>query len=815
MNKIIQKIFFLIFVFVLAGTAFFFFNRPKTKDTVYVSMEAATLPVISMRSGEFTMNTLRGYTQPMELVSMRDSITPLNQDRTVTCRIQTYGNHISSVQYEIRSLDGTQLLEKTEVEAAASEEGVVEAVFPIQNLIAQDEEYMMLIQLVNDSGREIYYYTRILWSGNTYVPEFIHFAQDFSNKSFDSEASRELVTYLETDNNADNSSLGRVNIRSSFNQITWAGLPLIRENEPEVTIKELGGGLADLCLTYQVVLDQGEGQREVYDVREAFSLKWTSQRIYLMAYQRTMDQIFEASNTTISTKKIMLGISQGDSLESMFSSDNKHLAFVSNKELWGYDIAEHSAIRIFTFRDGSGDSRVNYGQYDIKLVSANDNGDVDFMVYGYMNRGDHEGEVGISYYHYNAAETLLEEKFYIPSIQSYEMLRADIGTLAFVNSEQLFYFMFQGSIYAIDLSGREFVIVVENLNSDEFAVSADSQRIAWIQKNLSTGKNEIQFMNLETGEKQTVYPEEGQQLKILGFVDDDFIYGMARDEDLSRGEGKFLMYAFSIVGDGLVLHQKYEEPGSYITAVRVEGTRIYINRAAFDESGRVVDLEETMLRRTEEITTRTGMGVSREKTEAKRAVYYIGIESNREAEKAIEISAPEKIWKPEADNRIQLPAGRKGVDQFYVYCYGSYSGVYANFVDAVQAAYDDMGTVTGPNQQIVWARTRKKVSASVTPDPRIAYQPELSGTEILAQAYPELAVLNAEGSTLNQALNFTSNGKQLLAIADPAHIYLVVGYDQFNVNLLNLADGATTKMGLNDAGNYFQNTGNRFYTYMD
>ena len=47
---------------------------------------------------------------------------------------------------------------------------------------------------------------------------------------------------------------------------------------------------------------------------------------------------------------------------------------------------------MFTFADGSNDDvRADYGKHNVKVLAASDEGDVDFLVYGYMNRGTYEG----------------------------------------------------------------------------------------------------------------------------------------------------------------------------------------------------------------------------------------------------------------------------------------------------------------------------------------------------------------------------------------------------------------------------------------
>lgn len=49
------------------------------------------------------------------------------------------------------------------------------------------------------------------------------------------------------------------------------------------------------------------GETEVYGVTENFTLKWSSQRIYMMDYERTMNQLFSGSRELFSGKRILLG----------------------------------------------------------------------------------------------------------------------------------------------------------------------------------------------------------------------------------------------------------------------------------------------------------------------------------------------------------------------------------------------------------------------------------------------------------------------------------------------------------------------------
>ena len=65
------------------------------------------------------------------------------------------------------------------------------------------------------------------------MQEMVDLAVSFPEKTFDYDSARELTTYLETDPNADNSSLGHVTLKSDFSQLTWKKGLMERPAEPE------------------------------------------------------------------------------------------------------------------------------------------------------------------------------------------------------------------------------------------------------------------------------------------------------------------------------------------------------------------------------------------------------------------------------------------------------------------------------------------------------------------------------------------------------------------------------------------------------
>ena len=72
---------------------------------------------------------------------------------------------------------------------------------------------------------------------------------------------------------------------------------------------------------------------------------------------------------------------------------------------WSYNRSANKTTQIFSFRGGDLDERENLQEHGIKIVRVEESGDIDFVVYGYMNRDVHEGEVGIAVYIAGRAES--------------------------------------------------------------------------------------------------------------------------------------------------------------------------------------------------------------------------------------------------------------------------------------------------------------------------------------------------------------------------------------------------------------------------
>lgn len=818
MNKLLKKISILAGIFVVAAGIYFILaqNTIQKEDTVYTTMEEATLPVVYADVLGVESNMLPGYLQEMDQITARDALTVLSEDRLLKLRMEGCGESALSIQYEIRSMDLKRLVERTEVSEWNTQEGVISATLPIQNLLTKGTEYLLHIIVKTEQYEAIHYYTRILLPEEAYVQDMLSFARDFSEKTLDAKQAQSLVTYLETNSAEDNSSLGRVTIRSSFSQLTWAGLDMELAGEMQVTLKELDGVMGQIQVRYQLTREAEDGNTELYDVVDHYTVKWNTQRIYLMDFVRNTSQIFSGGRELYSGKRILLGIGNMEDIEVKSSSDGQYLTYVFNKDLWCYNQKEGTAVKIFSFRSGTDDGgRSDYDRHDIRVLSAKDNGDVDFLVYGYMNRGKHEGYVGVSMYRYEQAGGTIAEKFFVPVKTTYESLEQDLKKLTYLSSSDMLYLMIDAAIYGIDLNSNEYMVVADALKEGSYAISQDKNRLAWQEGTELYQSGRIHLLNLETGQKEEITSPDGSYLRSLGFVMNDFVYGLAHPEDLWTVHGRveaLPMYALEIVDENLVQETRYEKPGIYLSDVEVEDARVHMKRLVKTGEGQYTAQEDDTIvcNMPQEKDSLTGIGWYA--SETRRKLYFVQLTNEVKSNKTIKISVPKKITYDTSDI-LSLKANQQMQDLiFYAYGQGHLQGSSTDFTEAVQMAHQAMGIVVDENQRILWDRVNRGTSGTIREPQSDAY-----GIVKHLEEFKEdkdfgdgMLILDARGCTINQMLYFIDEGKPVIAYVEGDAYLILHGYDQYNVSLYNPTTGQSSKMGLNDAAVYFDSMGNDF-----
>ncbi len=810
-------------------------------DNLTVEMSAATFPLVTMERDGIAYNQLHGYSAPMEVAFQRDTVTVLGESRDTDFTVETFGREVTEISVQVRSADGSRLIEDTKLTQYETDGEQIRGVIALKDLIEKDTEYSLAVVLRLSGGSDVYYYTRAIWSDSLNVGEKLEYALDFHQKLYHREEARELTKYLETNSRLeDNSSFHNVNIHSSFRQLTWDELSVREEMAPRIRLTEIASQTASMLLDYVVSTKGENGERTYYMMQEHFRVRYTPERMYLLDYQRTMTQIPDVEKM-YANDKILLGITS-DEIPMMESEDGSTVVFEEANRLLSYNAASNELTVIFSFYDAdNGDWRTLYDQHAIRILDVDESGSVQFALYGYMNRGRHEGEVGIQIYSYDSALNTLEELLYIPYGKTFSVLSAEMDDLLYLNRDRKLYLQLENTVYEIDLGQRTCSSLLAVTQDGSMHVSEDQRILVWSEGDDIYHSRVLNIRNLNTGICNRIQVEPGEAVRPLGFMDEDVIYGVASLEDIrEENSGRFFfpMYRICICNASGTVLKEYEQSGLYVTGVQVAGNQITLERLRRLESGEYTDAPDDQIMNNMETKTSKNTIVTADTAVYKR---YVQIKTQGTIDsKTIKILNPKEVVY-EGGRELLLPDG-SGMDRYYVYGPYGVDDIFMSPSGAVNQAYEIAGVVVDEKGEGIWRRgnlapanqissiretgvEEGETSLSVCLDAIFSYEGLARNSDYLlglGKTVPEILEENLEGARIldltgcnvDAMLYYVNRNIPVLALLRDGEAVLITGFDEYNTILLEPAIKKLHKMGKNDSAEWFSENGNCFITYI-
>lgn len=809
-------------------------------NNMTMEMAPATLPMITMESGGVACNELHGNTVEMDVAYQKDCITLLGEGRQANFTVDTFGREITGISTEVRSIDGSRLIENSEVTGWKANGKSFSVSLTLKDLIDTNTQYSLTLILELEGEQKVYYYTTILWNDDVHISEILEFATDFHGKLYDKEMAKELTKYLEPNSKlTDNGTFHKVNIHSSFQQITWGSLEPVQEDAASIRLTQISGNVAALLMDF--VVSTGEGKNKIYyNVEEYYRVRYTSERMYLLDYERTMTQIPDTTRM-YANDKILLGITD-ENVDMMESADGNTVVFSDMGQLLSYNAATNGLTVIFSFYDkDNADRRTLYDNHGIKILDVDEGGNVKFAVYGYMNRGRHEGETGIQIISYDNSLNTIEEEVYIPYSKSYAVLKDEMEQLLYRNRQQHVYFFLENGVYDVDLENRSAEQLVSIRQDDSLQVSENHEIIVWQEGDDINHSNQLNVRNLNTGEQTVIRAEDGETIRPLGFMGEDIIYGVARESDIrteNSGQIFYPMYKVCISnssGDNL---KEYGQDGIYIVDCAIEGNQITLSRIQRSENGSYQEiLDDQIMNNVEEEPGQNKV------VTADIDIYerYVQIQTKTTIDtKTIKVLNPKEVVF-EGGRELTLDAVSE-VSRYYVYNAYGVQGIYSAPGKAVKEAYDSAGVVANDRGITVWLKgnrvsrnqimaikeesvTDQKNSLTVCLDNILRHAGITRNTEydlaqgktaiqILEENMTGVQVLDLSGCSLDAVLYYVNQDIPVLAILEDGEAVLVTGFNEFNVVIMEPSTGKLYKKGMNDATTWFAENGNHFISYM-
>ena len=783
----------------------------RGNDDMMTDIGNAVLPRVYFTVDGYSVNSLNAYAEEMDITTMRDAITPVT-GKKVTMNLNTDEMDVTSVDYAVYTLDGKKKLSEDKISKVNDQ---IDLTFD-QELLT--EERMLVITLHADN-KSIYYYTRIVNPTDFNLTDCMDYIYNFHENALDKVENVGIGAALEQDDEDANSSFAHVTIHSSYDQVTWGNLA------PQVTggerwkITETNSTYTSVLLEYDVSCTGEENDNDVYMVREFFRVRKNNGQMYLLNYDRTMEQIFDASKNVLSEKGIRLGITDPD-VQYVVSDDGKIAAFVQADELWNYDRDQDQMSLLFSFRDAeNADVRNKISDHKIQILHMDQNGNTTFSVSGYMNRGEHEGYVGVAIYYYNIETNSIEEKAFVSSNKSAAIAGSELDMLKYYNTKtNKLYMLADGALHEIDIKKDYDEVVLDGLKDGQYVVADDGKWLAYQTGEDVTSSIEVKVMNLADGSEYQVKSAEDECVIPLGFVGDDFVSGLARISDVGKtisGEQAVAMYQLEIRSDADKVIKTYEGGDYYILSTDIADGMITLNRAKKD--GEVYTSVAADYISNNQGKKESNIMLESYVTDLKetqmRLTYADGIK-----DKSAKILKPKQV----VQNDPALPSFGKDVKEtgYYVYGTGQLQGNYKTAGEAIRKADSVSGVVVTADGQYVWERGNRYLvydlsdsQASAIQDLQSALE---SGTSALdaVEKLSDQKALELTGCTTEQTLYLINKGTPVIGVRNGESAVILTGYDETHVTYIDASSGESKTVTQDEMDQMMAGSGNAYIGYL-
>ncbi len=895
----------LLFIVLFIGAALSFnYIENRKRDTRPVEGFNPTMGCAYILYDGQIINTMMGYTSSLRTDLYRDSIVPLDSTKEIKVILPEDADTGADITYELRSFDGTNLIEEGDFRFVTTSDNLTEYTTTLRMDLTLGKEYSFRIKAKQGDESKCFY-TRVVRLDKSRLSDFVAFAGSFSDGAFEGNAAANLTasttdavtTYNVSGDEADiknqeknfaqekevatstdamsgvkiadissvfgsadamsdmytastasevssDGNPGYVTLKSSYEDVTYNGLKIERLSEPIPKIKELTEESAVVEFRYKAISERENGA-DTFAIYEYFSLEYDngSASIKVNDYRRFMNQDFTARGFDSINNGICLGLTADRNPQYVSSEDSKQIAFVADNSVWVYNNSDKTYSSVFgTSSDEAQKERIPQEGYGLNLLEIKD-GILYFVVYGRINEGPREGQVGVGLYEYSIENVTLRELCFVFSDFSFDTMLLSTKKFSYYDRvNRHFYTMIGDSIIDVDIITGEKDVIVSDIPSNQIAVSENGKVVAFPDNKDLVSVNKITIMDFEKGTK--VEKKDGSmKLALMGFVGDNILYGAARQEDIYFDIDDTPAFYFSklfIVGpDGSDI-KVYEKEGTYVSGISFKDNTIYLDRVTKnDDTGEV---------------TKTDPDYISYKMKDNDNKLEVAVKENADYNQQLYILLPDNVIMSQNNeelftkvslntNNVEISATDAALEKMPAYIYDA-SGIRGTAYSAGKAIteiYDDGGYVVDGDGGVLYMKKQSKPYLTVAGT--FEYKSADTGEESFAacnymcmlaagldadydtvrsrnnwilnfdEAGAEVKGVNISGVKLETAIGYLSDGSPFAAKFSDRYV-LVVSYNDDFIRYYDPIEDKEVRLMRYQFQLKVNDEGNEFYTYV-
>lgn len=820
-------------VFILAVVVFSYLTN-QGNTSMSADMGAALLPRISFETEGYGVNSLPAYEEDMEITSVRDTVT-LVSDGSLELHVDHLGENKAKMTYQIYTLEGSECLYNETVKTVSQTQKIN---FDTSGILTKERVLKITLHLEEN---DVYYYTRIKKDTGCDYKDALDFVTEFHKNALQKNDQEQMSVLLETNSALGGTGLQYVNIYSSLDDVTWGNLKPEEVGEVSYEVKEANEMSVSIQLTYRVTCpDLTEDHGAVYDVREFFRVRKYNDQMYLLDYERNTEQVFDGNKKALDQNGVLLGIASSE-VPYKINSEGTIVSFVQNRELWNYNKEADALSLVFSFADAEGvDVRNLYDQHEVKIIDVEKNGSTVFTVSGYMNRGAHEGMVGVAVYYFDSETSSVEEKAFVPTHKGYQVMKNELGKFVYYShEEEMLYVMINGTLYSINLEEDTRNVLVRGLSEGQYVASEDGSQVAYqLEGDKLYDSTRIRVLNLQSGKQYEITAGEGETVIPIGFIKNDFACGYMKEENKGQsllGETIYPMHRVEIVDQSKTVVKTYEIEGTFITDAYIEDNMLTLERAK--KSGKKYKaIDEDYITNNEE-KAESNIYLETYSDELKsgqqRLTYEDGISDSN-----AKVLSPKLVLKEQSMTLNFDDSGMQ--EKYYVYANGGIFGAYDKESQAIHHAKELKGAAVSYKQGYLWEQgswasiyevdhmdTFLAKSGQSTTEACLEKMFQLEGLEVDVKAEIEAGLspkeiltkymsgegLDLTGCEVSDIIYLINQETPVAAVIGKEHTILIFGYTQEKIVYLDPADGKRKSASWSGMDQMLENAGNVLFGY--